>query len=122
MAGQPYPRPPSSRKPKKLSREETRDRMLWKMVPVGFEGHHCIYEQVLRNHGQGDKVYDLRNRLVIERRKHERHHSGAAPLFRSELPDSVWEFAYELDGGEPEGYFVDWLYRNYGIDASGAIA
>jgi hypothetical protein len=119
MSGKPHPKPPSSRKrrTKEMTAEEQRARILWKTldVPVGCVAHHCILQQKLRDRGHSDKLWDFRNRLVLTREEHERYHAGFAPVWRDQLPDAVWEFAFELDGSEIGGYFNDWLYRKYPV-------
>jgi hypothetical protein len=97
-----------------MTAEEQRARILWKTlnVPVGCVAHHCILEQKLRDRGHSDKLWDFRNRLVLTREEHERYHAGFAPVWRDQLPDAVWEFALELDGG-PGGYFTHWLKVHY---------
>jgi len=117
----PHPRPPSSRKKRKLSKAETDAMILWKTldVPVGCDPHHIIYAQKLRQRGHSDKLWDLRNRLVVTREEHERHHAGFALISRERLPESVWRFALELDGGDLYGYFTEGLYRNYPLREGG---
>ncbi|MCK9628483.1 MAG: hypothetical protein M0R37_07820 [Bacteroidales bacterium] len=112
-----------------MSDEEQRAMILWKTldVPVGCVAHHCILEQTLRKRGHSGKLWDFRNRLVLTREQHERYHAGFAPLWRDQLPKSVWEFARELDRnldacGDLDGYFTDWLYRRYPIRQRGEAA
>jgi hypothetical protein len=107
-----------------MTAEEQRARILWKTlnVPVGCVAHHCILEQKLRDRGHSDKLWDFRNRLVLTREEHERYHAGFAPVWRDQLPASVWEFAQVLDGYNLDGYFTDWLYRRYPIRRRGEAA
>jgi hypothetical protein len=94
----PHPRPPSSKKRKRLTNAEKEAREIFKKcgVPFGYEAHHILYQQELRKHGHSDLLWDLRNRLVVEYRKHERHHSGAEPIKMSELSLENVQFAEEL--------------------------
>jgi hypothetical protein len=83
----------------------------------GYVAHHAIYAQKLRGRGFRHLIWDKRNRVIVEWYLHETHHHSARGPFipRSALPDSVWAFALELDGGDLEGYFTDWIYRNYPV-------
>ena len=104
----PYPRPPSSKKRKRLTNAEKEAQAEWKYggfsivvaepgKPIrGYVAHHVLYQQELRKHGHSDLLWDLRNRLVVEHRKHERHHSGSKPIKRSELSQDNLDFAEEL--------------------------
>lgn len=98
MAGDPYPRPPCSRKvrPEDMSADELRDRMRWKIVPVGCDPHHILYAQTLRHHGHSDKLWDLRNRMILPRSTHARHHAGFAPILFEQLPVDAIQFAKEV--------------------------
>lgn len=69
--------------------------------------HHVIYRQELRRR-RGD-MKDRRNLIPLCLRCHERHHSRIAPISLSNLPDEVFDFAYELMG--PAAY--DYLGRHY---------
>lgn len=105
-----------------MGAEEQRARILWKTldVPVGCVAHHCILEQKLRARGHSDKLWDFRNRLVLTREEHERYHAGFAPICFDQLPELIWEFALELDSGDPAGYFADWLYKHYAVELGDA--
>lgn len=78
------------------------------------QGHHVIPQQTLKNlfpNGHGGRtlpqiLWDPRNGMAVERRRHERHTSAHERIARSELPASVFEFAGELG--------LDWyLDRHY---------
>lgn len=129
MAGASYPRPVSSRKKKRreMTGAEKDARAEFKFGGFsiyvgdkdgrhGYVAHHAIYAQKLRARGFGHLVWDKRNRVIVEWYLHETHHSANGPFIpRSALPDSVWAFALELDGGDLDGYFTDWLYRTYPV-------
>lgn len=59
-------------------------------------GHHLIAQHALRKRGLHEFLWDKRNRLAVCDAAHHRHHTRCAPLPRSVLPDSVFEFAEEL--------------------------
>ena len=112
----PYPRPPSSKKRKRLTNAEKEAREIFKKcgVPFGYVAHHCIHEQVLRHMGFGEYVYDLRNRLIIPQEVHEQHHSANGPhLTRKDIPHDVLRLSILLDAKLGRDYFGDWLRRNY---------
>lgn len=74
---------------------------------VHVDAHHVIPEQTLRRNGLDAYVMDTRNRLSLCRTHHRRHHDATRRLRRSELPDSVFEFARETGMGW-------WLEKHYG--------
>ncbi|MDD5304670.1 MAG: hypothetical protein PHS14_16370 [Elusimicrobia bacterium] len=88
----------------------------WQDVPWGHDPHHAILAQRIRARFP-ELEWDLRNRVIVPRRVHELHHSANGPRIpRSMLPDSVWQFALELDGGDPDGYFTNQLLETYPDD------
>lgn len=104
-----------NRHPRRLSPEERAARQAWRQdVPPGCDPHHIILSQRLRAQGFADWVYDLRNRLIIDRRTHALHHSANGPRIpRSMLPDSVFDFAAELDSIKGTDYFMHLLLESY---------
>lgn len=56
--------------------------------------HHPVPRSICRKNGAPE--WDPRNRVLVTRRRHERHHSGHETLHASELPPSVREFATEF--------------------------
>ncbi len=97
----PHPRPPSSRKKrtKEMTAEEKEVRRFFYRhgVPSGYQAHHVIYEQVLRNYALGHLIYDRRNRLVIPQERHEQHHSANGPKIQyQELSQNNLDFAAEV--------------------------
>lgn len=74
--------------------------------------HHVIYQQEIVRRG-GD-VDDPRNLVPIAFSCHGNHHGRSRPFELGALPDSVYEFAFELMG--PAAF--DYLRRRYsGEDA-----
>ena len=120
MAGAPHLRPVSSRKPRKLSKEQSAAWFAWKTDGRirGCDPHHAIDAQVLRRMGFSDYLWDPRNKLWIAREAHAGHTSRMHPLPESVLTEAVWDFAAELDGKLERDYFTHWLFTHY---ASGAV-
>jgi hypothetical protein len=111
----PYPRPVSSRKSRKFSKEEVKARMAWKTdgrVP-GCDPHHVIDAQVLRHMGFSDYLWDPRNKLWVAREIHAGHTSRMRPLTFDWLTEQNLEFAAELDMKLGRAYFIGWLYKHY---------
>jgi hypothetical protein len=118
MAGDPYPRPPSSRKKRKLSADEQAARIAWKTdgrIP-GCDPHHFIDAQVLRHMGFSAYEWDPRNKGWIPREIHAGHTSRMHPIGREQIPASVWDFAGELDLKLGRAYFANWLCKNYSAE------
>jgi integrase len=69
--------------------------------------HHAVYRQHVTRHG-GD-LRDPRNLVPVAFTCHGGHHSGAARLRLSRLPDAVFDFAAELMGAAA----YDYLRRRY---------
>ena len=64
--------------------------------PPACDAHHVIPKAWLRKVGFGeDAVWDVRNRVWLERHRHEQVTNHHKPLTRAELPAAVWEFAAE---------------------------
>lgn len=70
------------------------------------QGHHVIAKQKLKQLGHSDLLLDKRNRLAVCERRHEQHTTGYRPIPRACLPDSVFEFAAELN----LGWYLDRYY------------
>ena len=109
MSGAPYPRPASSKKVpvSKLSKEQAKARMVWKTGRPFMEAHHIISQQVLRKRGHSDLLWDTRNRLWLDRARHEQHTNCYRKIRWGELPPEAFEFAEEIG-------LTWWLERNYG--------
>lgn len=100
----PKPTKRIKRREQKLDREAAE---IFGDVPLGFVAHHAISQQAIRNAGLGEDVrWDLRNRLVLPQKVHDRHHSRQQPIRYGELPASVFEFAAEHG-------FLTWLEVRY---------
>jgi hypothetical protein len=61
------------------------------------QGHHILSKQLLRRRGLFFEMLDHRNRLPVCEYRHEQHTTGYKPIPRAALPESVFEFAKELD-------------------------
>lgn len=70
--------------------------------------HHAVYVQELRR--LGGSVKDRRNLVGVAYDCHGAHHARVRPLAAHVLPDSVFEFAYELMGA---GAAYEYLRRRY---------
>lgn len=57
---------------------------------IEFVHHHPIPRQICRKHGTPE--WDTRNRQLVTKRRHERHHSRHEPIRRDELPATVFLF------------------------------
>jgi hypothetical protein len=81
----------------------------------GGHDHHVIYRQELRHRATLERSYrsletDRRNIVPMAFDCHGGHHSGAARLHLSRLPDSCFEFAEEIMGA---GAAFEYLGRYY---------
>lgn len=83
-------------------------------------GHHAITRQELRKHGGDPK--DARNIVPMALDCHGGHHSGAARLHLSRLPDSVFEFAHELMGAGAAYEYLGRFYRGEDARLSALLA
>lgn len=75
------------------------------------QGHHVVSKQALRRHGLHEHLWDVRNRLAVCARRHERHTTLSAPIAYGLLPSSAIEFAAELG-------LEWWLDRHYPREAA----
>ena len=117
MAGAPHLRPVSTRKPRKLSKEQSAAWFAWKTdgrIPY-CDPHHCIDAQVLRHMGFADREWDPRNKLWVPRQIHAGHTTRMHPLPWSSLNKQVLEFAADLDMELGRSYFLHWLIKHYPI-------
>lgn len=78
--------------------------------------HHVIYAQRLRwelpVEAQAAALADVRNGMPLCRHRHAAHHNASERILYSELPDSVFEFAQELDARYSTALMF-WLERTY---------
>ncbi len=90
-------KPTSTKKKRKLSKEETAAQIAWRTEgrpDTTCDPHHVISEQYLRLHGLQDLIWDRRNRMWITRERHSQHHA-TKPLSIYELPVEALMFAEE---------------------------
>lgn len=72
-----------------------------------LQGHHCISQQSLRNHGHADKLWAAANGVAAcEYPCHSQHTTAVRRIKRSALPTPALEFAMELG----LGYLIDKQY------------
>lgn len=71
-----------------------------------IEGHHVISKQALRKRGLAGKFWDPRNGMPVLSSVHARHTAAFERIPFEALPESVFEFARELE--------LEWLLeRDY---------